>query len=157
MVAHHSELDLIRHNTEAAQDEAADKPFSPKWALSSATLFLRTDKILLTQALSNQKFRELEEEFQDVGLLTGDVTVNNNAQIMVMTTEILRSMLYRSIYRTRNASEFYISQYRARRSRFEDLTNHSFYLDIDCHCISADAISLAAWFFIDVPSMTQTL
>ena len=47
------------------------------------------------QALSNQKFRELEEEFHDVGLMTGDVSVNPNAQIMVMTTEILRSMLYR--------------------------------------------------------------
>lgn len=47
------------------------------------------------QALSNQKFRELQEEFGDVGLMTGDVSVNPNAPIMVMTTEILRSMLYR--------------------------------------------------------------
>ena len=52
---------------------------------------------LAMQALSNQKFRELEEEFQDVGLMTGDVSVNPNAQIMVMTTEILRSMLYRRV------------------------------------------------------------
>ena len=47
------------------------------------------------QALSNQKFRELSEEFGDVGLLTGDVTQNPSAPCMVMTTEILRSMIYR--------------------------------------------------------------
>ena len=28
------------------------------------------------KALSNQKYRELQEEFQDVGLMTGDVTIN---------------------------------------------------------------------------------
>ncbi|KAL6735952.1 hypothetical protein Aduo_006351 [Ancylostoma duodenale] len=47
------------------------------------------------KALSNQKFRELEEEFGDVGLMTGDVTLNPEASCLVMTTEILRSMLYR--------------------------------------------------------------
>jgi ATP-dependent RNA helicase DOB1 len=47
------------------------------------------------KALSNQKFRELSQEFGDVGLMTGDVTINPNASCLVMTTEILRSMLYR--------------------------------------------------------------
>ena len=47
------------------------------------------------QALSNQKYRELAEEFSDVGLMTGDVSINPNAACIVMTTEILRSMLYR--------------------------------------------------------------
>ncbi|KAL1920074.1 uncharacterized protein VTP21DRAFT_1220 [Calcarisporiella thermophila] len=47
------------------------------------------------KALSNQKYRELNEEFGDVGLMTGDVTINPNASCLVMTTEILRSMLYR--------------------------------------------------------------
>lgn len=47
------------------------------------------------KALSNQKYRELYEEFQDVGLMTGDVTINPAASCLVMTTEILRSMLYR--------------------------------------------------------------
>ena len=49
------------------------------------------------QALSNQKYRELAEEFSDVGLMTGDVAINENAACIVMTTEILRSMLYRWI------------------------------------------------------------
>lgn len=47
------------------------------------------------KALSNQKYRELSDEFSDVGLMTGDVTINENASCIVMTTEILRSMLYR--------------------------------------------------------------
>jgi len=47
------------------------------------------------KALSNQKFRELQAEFHDVGLMTGDVTINPKASCLVMTTEILRSMLYR--------------------------------------------------------------
>jgi len=53
------------------------------------------------KALSNQKFREFEEKFRSfgegtVGLMTGDATINPNAPIIVMTTEILRSMLYRA-------------------------------------------------------------
>ncbi|OZJ06730.1 ATP-dependent RNA helicase mtr4 [Bifiguratus adelaidae] len=47
------------------------------------------------KALSNQKYRELLEDFGDVGLLTGDVTINPHASCLVMTTEILRQMLYR--------------------------------------------------------------
>jgi ATP-dependent RNA helicase DOB1 len=47
------------------------------------------------KALSNQKFRDLQEEFSDVGLMTGDITINPAATCLVMTTEILRSMLYR--------------------------------------------------------------
>ena len=47
------------------------------------------------KALSNQKYRELAQQFKDVGLMTGDVTINSNASCIVMTTEILRNMLYK--------------------------------------------------------------
>ncbi|KAF6135395.1 hypothetical protein GIB67_027269 [Kingdonia uniflora] len=47
------------------------------------------------KALSNQKYRELTQEFSDVGLMTGDVTISPNASCLVMTMEILRGMLYR--------------------------------------------------------------
>ena len=48
------------------------------------------------KALSNQKFRELQAVYGEdaVGLLTGDTNVNGNARIVVMTTEVLRNMLY---------------------------------------------------------------
>ena len=45
--------------------------------------------------MSNQKFREFLLKFDDVGIITGDVSVNPDATCLVMTTEILRSMLYR--------------------------------------------------------------
>lgn len=41
------------------------------------------------KALSNQKYREMYEEFQDVGLMTGDVTINPTASCLVMTTEVI--------------------------------------------------------------------
>lgn len=47
------------------------------------------------KALSNQKFRDFRQTFEDVGILTGDVQINAEASCLIMTTEILRSMLYR--------------------------------------------------------------
>lgn len=48
------------------------------------------------KALSNQKYHDLVETYgQDkVGLLTGDTSINSEADIVVMTTEVLRNMLY---------------------------------------------------------------
>jgi len=46
------------------------------------------------KALSNQKFRDFREEFPSVGLVTGDVQIKPDADCLIMTTEILRSMLY---------------------------------------------------------------
>ena len=51
------------------------------------------------KALSNQKFRDFQEQFaqedhRQIGLLTGDTIINPNASVVVMTTEIFRNMLY---------------------------------------------------------------
>ena len=48
------------------------------------------------KALSNQKFRDLGERYgsASVGLLTGDNSINADARIVVMTTEVLRNMIY---------------------------------------------------------------
>ena len=48
------------------------------------------------KALSNQKFHELQDTYgiEKVGLLTGDISINGDADIVVMTTEVLRNMLY---------------------------------------------------------------
>ncbi len=48
------------------------------------------------KALSNQKYHDLVARYgaDRVGLLTGDVTVNGEAPVVVMTTEVLRNMLY---------------------------------------------------------------
>lgn len=48
------------------------------------------------KALSNQKLRDFQRDFgeENVGLLTGDSSVNRDAPVVVMTTEIFRNMLY---------------------------------------------------------------
>ena len=48
------------------------------------------------KALSNQKYQEFVAKFgsERVGLLTGDTSINGEADILVMTTEVLRNMLY---------------------------------------------------------------
>jgi ATP-dependent RNA helicase HelY len=59
----------------------------------------RTAKVFYTtpmKALSNQKYQEFVDAYgaDAVGLLTGDTNVNAGARIVVMTTEVLRNMLY---------------------------------------------------------------
>lgn len=58
------------------------------------------------KALSNQKFREFKEAFGDnnVGLLTGDTVINREAPVLVLTTEILRNMLYQSVGKASSGS-----------------------------------------------------
>jgi len=48
------------------------------------------------KALSNQKYNDFSEKYgrEKVGLLTGDTSINRDAQIVVMTTEVFRNMLY---------------------------------------------------------------
>jgi superfamily II RNA helicase len=48
------------------------------------------------KALSNQKLRDFRQLFgmENVGLLTGDISINRDASVVVMTTEIFRNMLY---------------------------------------------------------------
>ncbi|XP_010541963.1 PREDICTED: DExH-box ATP-dependent RNA helicase DExH10 isoform X2 [Tarenaya hassleriana] len=75
---------------------SAGKTAVAEYAIAMA--FRDKQRVIYTsplKALSNQKYRELHHEFKDVGLMTGDVTLSPNASCLVMTTEILRAMLYR--------------------------------------------------------------
>ena len=84
-----------------AAHTSAGKTVVAEYAIAMA--FRDKQRVIYTsplKALSNQKFRELTEEFggddgNEVGLMTGDVSINQNATCVVMTTEVLRSMLYR--------------------------------------------------------------
>jgi len=62
-------------------------------ALAAGTKCFYTTPI---KALSNQKYQELVERYGSdrVGLLTGDNSINGEAPVVVMTTEVLRNMLY---------------------------------------------------------------
>ncbi|GAB2514864.1 ski2-like helicase [Corynebacterium atrinae] len=67
--------------------------FAVSLALSQGTKCFYTTPI---KALSNQKYHDLVEAHGEdvVGLLTGDVSINSHAEIVVMTTEVLRNMIY---------------------------------------------------------------
>jgi ATP-dependent RNA helicase HelY len=67
--------------------------FAAYYALQAGKKCFYTTPI---KALSNQKYSEFAEKFGEdrVGLLTGDTSINSEAEILVMTTEVLRNMLY---------------------------------------------------------------
>ncbi|WAR31042.1 SKIV2-like protein [Mya arenaria] len=78
-------------------------PFEPDVFQKQAILHLEAHESVFvaahtsagkTVALSNQKYRDFKHTFSDVGLITGDVQINQTASCLIMTTEILRSMLY---------------------------------------------------------------
>ena len=88
MEANHSVL--VAAHTSAGKTVVAEYAFA--MALRDGARVVYTSPL---KALSNQKYREFQEKFGDVGLITGDVVINPSASCLVMTTEILRSMLYR--------------------------------------------------------------
>jgi superfamily II RNA helicase len=47
------------------------------------------------KSLSNEKFKDLKKIFPSVGILTGDIKFKPDADVVVMTTEILRNALYK--------------------------------------------------------------
>ncbi|QYH19746.1 RNA helicase [Corynebacterium aquatimens] len=67
--------------------------FAVALALSRGTKCFYTTPI---KALSNQKYHDLVAQHGEdaVGLLTGDVSINGSAEVVVMTTEVLRNMIY---------------------------------------------------------------
>ena len=67
--------------------------FAAYYALQAGKKCFYTTPI---KALSNQKYSEFVAKFGEdrVGLLTGDTSINGDAEILVMTTEVLRNMLY---------------------------------------------------------------
>lgn len=71
--------------------------FAVSLALSHGTKCFYTTPI---KALSNQKYHDLVAVHGEdaVGLLTGDVSINSNAEVVVMTTEVLRNMIYAGSY-----------------------------------------------------------
>lgn len=87
---------LVSAHTSAGKTVVAEYAISMCLANKQRVIYTTPIK-----ALSNQKYRDFSEEFTDVGLMTGDVTINPNASCLIMTTEILRSMLYRGSEVTR--------------------------------------------------------
>ena len=106
------------------------------------------------KALSNQKYADLVARYGSdrVGLLTGDNSVNEGAPIVVMTTEVLRNMIYARSHalvglRYVVLDEVHYLQDAYRGSVWEEVIIHT-PLDVDLVCLSAtvsNAEELAAW------------
>ena len=106
------------------------------------------------KALSNQKFGDFRRLLGDeaVGLLTGDNSINGRAPLVVMTTEVLRNMMYAASPDLENAGvvvldEVHYLQDRARGPVWEEIIIH---LDpaVRLVCLSAtiaNAVEFAAW------------
>lgn len=99
-------LQIERQNSVfVAAHTSAGKTVIAEYAIALAAAF--GGKVFYTspiKTLSNQKLRDFRQKFKDVGLVTGDVSINDDAQCVIMTTEILRSMLYRGADAIRNLS-----------------------------------------------------
>lgn len=74
---------LVSAHTSAGKTVVAE--YAIAQSLKSNQRVIYTSPI---KALSNQKYREFAAEFGDVGLMTGDVTINPTATCLVMTTEV---------------------------------------------------------------------
>ena len=85
----HNECVFVAAHTSAGKTVVAEYAFA--LATKHCTRAIYTSPI---KTISNQKFRDFGKQF-DVGLLTGDVSIKADAPCLIMTTEILRSMLYR--------------------------------------------------------------
>ncbi|MEE9582005.1 MAG: DEAD/DEAH box helicase, partial [Acidimicrobiia bacterium] len=106
------------------------------------------------KALSNQKFGEFVARYgaDGVGLLTGDNSINGSAPVVVMTTEVLRNMMYANSPDLDNVAvvvldEVHYLQDRERGAVWEEIIIH---LDrgIPLVCLSAtvaNAIDFTAW------------
>ncbi|CAH0400451.1 unnamed protein product [Chilo suppressalis] len=83
------------HHVFVAAHTSAGKTVVAEYAIAmsrrNCTRAIYTSPI---KALSNQKYNDFNKQFGEVGLLTGDLQINATALCLVMTTEILRSMLY---------------------------------------------------------------
>ncbi|XP_039757773.1 helicase SKI2W [Pararge aegeria] len=83
------------HHVFVAAHTSAGKTVVAEYAIAlsrrNCTRAIYTSPI---KALSNQKYNDFNRTFGEVGLLTGDLQINATASCLVMTTEILRSMLY---------------------------------------------------------------
>lgn len=83
------------HHVFVAAHTSAGKTVVAEYAIAmSRRNYTRAIYTSPIKALSNQKYNDFNKLFGDVGLLTGDLQINATASCLVMTTEILRSMLY---------------------------------------------------------------
>ena len=86
------------HSVIVAAPTGAGKTLVADFAIEHA--LARGERIVYTspvKALSNQKFRDFKAIIgDDVGIMTGDVTINAEAPLLIMTTEVFRNTIFES-------------------------------------------------------------
>ena len=91
------------HSVLVSAPTGAGKTVIAEYALEKA--LSRNEAVIYTapiKALSNQKYRDFRNRYgEQVGILTGDVSINAEAPIVVMTTEIYRNSLFENLDRIR--------------------------------------------------------
>jgi ATP-dependent RNA helicase HelY len=106
------------------------------------------------KALSNQKFGDLGERLGTgaVGLLTGDNSINPDAQVIVMTTEVLRNMIYADPSRVDDVAYVVLDEVHYLEDRYRGAVWEEVILNAPAHvelvCLSAtvsNAEELAGW------------
>lgn len=90
------------HSVLIAAPTGAGKTLIAEYAIDKA--LQRGEEVVYTapiKALSNQKYRDFRARYGDekVGILTGDVAINSDAPIVIMTTEIYRNSLFGNLDR----------------------------------------------------------
>ena len=92
------------------------------------------------KALSNQKYHDLVETYgaERVGLLTGDLSINSEAQVVVMTTEVLRNMIYAASPTLNNLGYVVMDEVHYLSDRFRGAVWEEVILSL------ADSVSIAA-------------
>jgi superfamily II RNA helicase len=82
---------LVTAHTSAGKTTVAEYAIAKAKELGKKIIYTSPIK-----TLSNQKYYDFAQQYDSVGILTGDIKQNPDADIIIMTTEILRNMLFRS-------------------------------------------------------------
>lgn len=92
---------LITAATGSGKSLSAEYAIINSWRKGKKSIYTSPIK-----SLSNQKFYEFNKKFKDIsfGILTGDIKFNPEADCIIMTTEILRNLLYKKQYDKNNIS-----------------------------------------------------
>ena len=95
------------HSVLVSAPTGAGKTLIAEYAIDKA--MDRNERVIYTapiKALSNQKYRDFRAQYgeEQVGILTGDVSINPDAPILIMTTEIYRNSLFESMDRIHKIS-----------------------------------------------------
>lgn len=93
-----------------------EEVINPTFSLPRRPLPRNQNRVFFTaprKAILNEKLRDFQKEYgaENVGIMTGDITHNPDAPIMVMTTEVLQNMLYEDSKQLENVKKVIFDEF----------------------------------------------